>query len=637
LDFTSKISEATDLLKPLKAVSEALKKTLEIARDVNNVNEDWDILIKRLNFHLATIEYQQSQLEEDEKIAKGSTPPPNSEIKKLLGDYANQLNAVYQLLSENAPTGSSVVGKVVDLEHNSGIIAQKSQQLDDIFKSYTTSIQTLIANTVVQLKEDVHQVHVDVLRAGRYHQLAHLDRLRSSDVYGKQHGLCHRGTRIKTLNAIRQWANDQSHSRWMFCLLDVAGSGKSTVAKHMAEEWRKQQKLVARFFFSRDTSSTMSTNLFCSTISDLFASQNPAFKEAVQKFVDHKVLPFDERFKGMITQPLQALDKPAILTIDALDECNNEGGERDELLRTLEEQLPSVPNLRVLVTGRPERDIKRWAETSFGHTNFSKLEEGDEDVKLYIENRLQKLSLADRNSIYTVIQQAEGLFIWARIACDLLEKTINFNKLLNILKQDVTLDYLYRIALEESIPKDSASPEEIVTILQMILAAKRPLSVAELEKLAPIPTIVEGVVSLLGSFLLYKDRDDPIRLLHATFREYITDRQKAGGLFVQVELGHHLLATGCITMLNKYSKMGTDLLDKDEVSRRKEFSTFSTFIYSSQAWVHHCTSSNRKLGLNDQVLEFVQNELYAWMDQIKRWTEIDLERSIRSLLDLSRR
>jgi hypothetical protein len=455
-----------------------------------------------------------------------------------------------------------------------------------------TMLQIFVANTVTQIKEDIQRVHDEILHEGQcLHAVAHTwssfcsvadkthrNRSKSSNVYGHQHVLCLEGTRIETLNAIRQWADDKDSSKWMFCLLDVAGSGKSTVAKHMAEEWKNDNKLVARFFFSRDTTETMSTNSFCSTVAGLFASRSSAFKQKMDEFKDVADLSFQQRFEGMITKPLQALDGQAILTIDALDECNNEEGSRDELLETLAQQCPSITQLRVLVTGRPERDIKSWAEASGGYTNFSKLEGDSKDVQLYIETRLQGLPFDNYRRLYSVIRHAEGLFIWARIACDLLVNTPDVEGLLDMLGQEVSLDYLYKIALEQSIPRDKTSRQAVLTVLQMILAAKRPLSIAELEKLSPKSKVVEPVVTLLSSFLLYDGRDGPIRLLHATFREYVTDRSKRSPLFVQIGLGHHLLASGCLNLFRNCSKEQIDPRSLDDVSKRKGLHTVNVML-----------------------------------------------------------
>ena len=60
----------------------------------------------------------------------------------------------------------------------------------------------------------------------------------------------------------------------IFCLRDVAGSGKSTDAKEVVKKCVDDGWLVGRFFFSRGTTETMSMREFYSTVSDAFASIN---------------------------------------------------------------------------------------------------------------------------------------------------------------------------------------------------------------------------------------------------------------------------------------------------------------------------------------------------------------------------
>jgi hypothetical protein len=58
---------------------------------MKDVDEDWTVLNKRLEFHLFTIDSQQTQLEEDERI-EGSTPAPSPEIKKILEKYRRSVS-----------------------------------------------------------------------------------------------------------------------------------------------------------------------------------------------------------------------------------------------------------------------------------------------------------------------------------------------------------------------------------------------------------------------------------------------------------------------------------------------------------------------------------------------------------------
>ncbi|KIM20785.1 hypothetical protein M408DRAFT_56034, partial [Serendipita vermifera MAFF 305830] len=175
------------------------------------------------------------------------------------------------------------------------------------------------------------------------------------------HYSCIEGTREKTLKAIRKWAEDESRERPIFLLLDVAGSGKSTVAKHMANEWTRSKRLMARFFFSRDTAVTTSISSFCETIINAFCEYDPRLKASVKAFKKHpkfRLLSFGELFDGLIIKPLEELGLHALLIIDAVDECDNTDGGRDELLNALRTLRCSTPRLQVLVTIRHDLAIE---------------------------------------------------------------------------------------------------------------------------------------------------------------------------------------------------------------------------------------------------------------------------------------
>src|SRR6266404_4275764 len=224
----------------------------------------------------------------------------------------------------------------------------------------------------------------------RIGEIAHRDRLQESTIYGNQHLRCLQGTRVKTLCTIREWADDNSATTRIFCLLDVAGSGKSTVAKEVVEQWVEDGWLVGRFFFSRDTTETMSAKEFCSTVSDAFASKHHALKPHIDEFkkrLDWKQLSFEQQYEGLVAAPLRALNCRAILTIDALDECER----REDLMKTLGDERFSVPSLRTLITGRPETDSKQWAMKVDGvrMESFQELEGDNGDVEKYIRSQLE--------------------------------------------------------------------------------------------------------------------------------------------------------------------------------------------------------------------------------------------------------
>jgi len=169
----------------------------------------------------------------------------------------------------------------------------------------------------------------------------------------------------------------------------------------------------------------MSTREFCSTVSDAFVGINPHLKPHIDEFkkrLDWRKLSFEQQYEGLVAGPLRVLNRRAILTIDALDECED----RIELIETLCDKQSSVPLLRTLITGRPEADIKQWVMKVDGirRASFRELEGHNQDVENYIQFRL-KDEVSDIQ--HRVIRHADGLFIWARIACDLLRQAPDIN------------------------------------------------------------------------------------------------------------------------------------------------------------------------------------------------------------------
>ena len=89
----------------------------------------------------------------------------------------------------------------------------------------------------------------------------------------------------------------------------------------------------------------------------------------------------------------------------------------------------------------------------------------------------------------------------------------------------------------------------------MLLAMQTPLSIADLEEIWPWSEkdVVQLTIARLGSLLLSQGPNDPIRLLHATFREFLTSRERAGKYFIQLQFGHYTVARGSLRILGHYS------------------------------------------------------------------------------------
>src|SRR5258708_21214833 len=143
----------------------------------------------------------------------------------------------------------------------------------------------------------------------------------------------------------------------------LAGIGKSTIARTVAEDAKDLNLLGASFFFSRQEKELSDADLFIPTIAYQLAESHPKVRPAVIKVLlrDPNIFKksFTTQFKELIIEPLcKITSKPVIIVVDALDECNNSEGAANQLLQAVVEHCTKSPSLRLLITSRPELHIK---------------------------------------------------------------------------------------------------------------------------------------------------------------------------------------------------------------------------------------------------------------------------------------
>ncbi|PVF91285.1 hypothetical protein CPB86DRAFT_684266, partial [Serendipita vermifera] len=176
---------------------------------------------------------------------------------------------------------------------------------------------------------------------------------------GDNHGTCMKGTRSFILEEAHSWMEDMAAPQ-IFWLADVAGSGKSTVANHLAEEWKSRRQLAGRFFFSRDAEQTRTPIYFFSTIaqqglSHLGSEVREAVCDGIREFCNPVSAPLKEQCMSLFVRPLEKLSSTVVLVLDALDECEPTTVTR--LLQTLLPQLSNLHHLKIFLTSRPENYI----------------------------------------------------------------------------------------------------------------------------------------------------------------------------------------------------------------------------------------------------------------------------------------
>src|SRR5258706_9802533 len=174
---------------------------------------------------------------------------------------------------------------------------------------------------------------------------------------------CFKGTRVEILHSIMAWLGRPvtDVSRPIYWVNGLAGIGKSTIARTVAEQVNGLGLPMASLFFARHNDALSNAKLFVTSIASRLAEIFPKFMESVINVLKTDgTLPgksFDTQFTYLFFRPLQslALNQPLVLVIDALDECDTKDAQT--ILNNIISHCARIPMLRLLITSRPENHI----------------------------------------------------------------------------------------------------------------------------------------------------------------------------------------------------------------------------------------------------------------------------------------
>src|SRR5271154_2819111 len=141
---------------------------------------------------------------------------------------------------------------------------------------------------------------------------------------------CLEDTRVDVRRQITEWAEDP-HGKSIFWLNGMAGTGKSTISRTVAQFFEEKGQLGASFFFKRGEGDRGNASRFFTTIAVQLAIKVPDLVPSIAKVIEvdptisEKTL--KEQFEKLILQPLFEMTyapsaaSTLIIVIDALDEC----------------------------------------------------------------------------------------------------------------------------------------------------------------------------------------------------------------------------------------------------------------------------------------------------------------------------
>ena len=481
----------------------------------------------------------------------------------------------------------------------------------------------------------------------------------------KQHDpVCLPNTRVDILKQIMAWADDKCDERCIFWLNGMAGTGKSTIARTIANEYYKAGRLGASFFFTRGAGDLASSSKLFTSLARQLADKELEFRHYVCKAVLNNTsisqLSLEHQWRQLILEPLSRVKQvsvplPLVIVIDALDECNND--DDIQLVLQLLATSKSLQNarLRIFVTSRPEtsirHEISEIPEDSHQDYILHNIAQSivDHDLLVFFKHNLElvqrKCCLAlgwpGEESIKLLVQRAGGLFIYAatayRFICE--DGRLANSRLARLLQHDNTalppekkLDEIYTTVLTQSVRAEYSEQEtqdlrkKFRYVIGSIIILFDTLPATNLAKLLHIPKEeIDQTLTHLHSVLdIPEHQDGRIRLLHPSFRDFLLDEQRCVHPQFRVDrrLVHQYMFTNCLkAMSNHLRRNMCDLKSPGalaaEIDRREVDRHIPLHVqYACRFWVYHLQQSNIENCDWGSIQIFLQHHFLYWLEAL---------------------
>ena len=470
---------------------------------------------------------------------------------------------------------------------------------------------------------------------------------------------CLPNTRTDILQTIQDWATRED-GKPVFWLSGMAGTGKSTIIRTMAHLLDERDQLGASFFFRRGEGERGNTLRFFSTIATQLAHRVPEMHHGIQETLDKEAdiinAPLEEQFEKLVCGPLsnmgpaQRQPRTLILAIDALDECeqnDNIDTIVDLFARTRDVKAIS---LRVIVASRPDLLVRLGFDKIDGYYQVEKLHEVsknsiEHDIRRFFQHELgviQVKRLLPRgwlreDQVAALVRLAVPLFIYADTACryidtnggdpdEYLERVLNYRKS-NISQLERTYLPILDLLLVE---KDEGDREEWLSTFRVVVGSivilGRPLAAVSLAKLLQISQTKAKCVldSLRSVFTFPTDGDCPVRLLHASFGDFLTDPGRRGKspFWINKPEMHARIAALCIENLSGDHGLRQDLCSLVKPGTRRDTirdglvrqTLPPEFAYAIRYWAFHLEQSQQRIKDGDSTHLFLRNHFLHWLE-----------------------
>ncbi|KAI9928609.1 hypothetical protein MW887_001824 [Aspergillus wentii] len=511
-------------------------------------------------------------------------------------------------------------------------------------------------------------------------------------------------TRYKDINPERvpgtcEWfLKDEGFSKWRSSSSDLLwvsagpGCGKSVLSKTLVDEGHLNplttititpssmvpgpQPVVAYFFFKEGGDGKMDgAHALCALLHQIFTipSTSGAIRHALPAHKangDTLTMKRSELWQILVDCATASEGSEIICVLDALDEC--EKSSRSWILNVLEkffsnEEMRSKSKLKFLITSRPYQDLEYSFENFPKNAAYMRLD-GDEkydqireEIDLVIDAKVETLTrkFNDKTNAAEKIKvrlksMDNRTYLWFYLTLNYIDeqpamysKTSSVEQLLSHLPSSVADAY-------ESMLSRNGDQQVKRTLLQLVLAAERPLTLLEAnfaltlalqdqrmeshEELMgetwSLPAFQDVVKEYCGLFISI--HDSKLSFIHQTAREFLLTKREEGhvgwGGSFSLQHSHGTMLQVCLDYLFISDIGGYDYVLGDLIEN-----SYPLLDYSGSYWPSHIVKHGTALSDNNlnrvrilcdpgsrhlQIWTFVYGDLIGDWRQYSRWTSL---------------
>ncbi|KAJ5547283.1 hypothetical protein N7494_004868 [Penicillium frequentans] len=342
------------------------------------------------------------------------------------------------------------------------------------------------------------------------------------------------------------------------------GCGKSVLSRSIIDDYLEMSRLevtICYFFFKDNEDQNRLASALCSVLHQLFSQRPQLLRHAIpswEKNGEKLQQEVDELWRIFTTAALSNEICKIICIFDALDECRET--DQNRLIEKLQSfhRLPHLHTedtwLKYLVTSRPYDDIQkrfRAITDSFPHLHLKGEEENEQIhqeinivVKMRVKELAERVALSpdtEKRLEQQLLQMEHRTYLWLHLAMDDIQSTLEDSlrpakEPIQVIPRSVDEAYEKILSRVPSRQVDTARK-----ILQIIVAARRPLTTAEMAMALGIATFPQaqsaaeaGLESaqidkklrrLCGLFVFINNYK--IYLIHQTAREFLLKKSSS--------------------------------------------------------------------------------------------------------------